>query len=149
MLLYSRAIAGLLVILGSGGGCVDVLGNGNTAFRTSLLLQKNEDLELAPGGVVGRSVNLGFSGVLSSCALLCRSGCDTSAWALFDISCAGGFVSRGTTSISLVRTLAVLEEPPPLGSLFSRFLWNVSAAMTVRSSSDISETCNSFMKAIN
>ena len=127
---------------------------GRTAFKTSLLPQKNEPLELEPGGVTGRSVNLGFRGVLSSSTALVRSG-GSGAGGLCGIltccaCCSGGRVSRGATSAtSLVLALAVLVEPPSLGSLFSIFLWKVSAAITVRSSSDINETCNSFMKAMN
>ena len=109
--------------VGRGGGCAALLDIGRTAFRTSLPLQKKDPLELAPGGVIGRSVNLGFSGVLSSYALLGRSGGSGACTrVLLGLTCSGGFTSKGAASVSLVRTLVVLLEPPPLGSLFSIFL---------------------------
>ena len=149
-------MAGLRFAIGRAGGCVDVeLDAGRTALRTSLLLQKNDPLE--PGGVTGRSVNLGLRGVLSSSSVLARSGISDAGglWGAVACGggcccCSGGRVSKGTTSAkSLVRALTVLVDPPSLGSLFSMFLWKVSAAMTVRSSSDINDTCNSFINAMN
>lgn len=127
----------------AGGCCVRLLDNGRTAFRTSLLLQKNDPLELSPGGVMGRSINLGFRGVLSSYVLLGRTSGGGDC---------GGCISKAATSVVISLARAVSAAAPvlvPLGSLFSIFLWKVSAAITVRSSSDISETCNSFMNAIN
>lgn len=132
ILLNSRAIAGVRVTVGRAGVCASLLDNGTNAFRTSLPLQKNDPLELVRGGVTGRSLNLGFSGVLSSYAFIDRMGSGTAGYVFVFLGRGGSsafmfvfalvVVSKGVASSFLDRTVAALLDLPTLGSLFSMFL---------------------------
>lgn len=134
ILLNSRAIAGVRGTVGRAGGCDSLLDNGTNAFRTSLPLQKKDPLELTRGGVMGRSLNLGFSGVLSSYTFIDRMGSETAGYVFVFLGRAGSnafmfvfvfalvVVSKGVASSFLDRTVAALLDLPTLGSLFSMFL---------------------------